>query len=188
MKNIGKYLIFLSYVASSALFLVELLYAVLSPFFSENGFGLTIALFCLLGLSGADILILSAIYFVGGPERVVSKGRIKAALFFRTVDRLAHLAYAVVLLILSFRIPNAEGVKHLFFVSSLIIMVLQLIVLLFSFWHRAWVKENPERYQTMVVPHPKKDITPKEDAPEISVNKKQLENKRKKLTNHSSKK
>lgn len=108
------------------------------------GFGLASLLF---------IVWLSTLYFVGGDEKP-SAGRIKAVGIMKILVRAANLLTGTWFLTLSFVYQSAQSKGWNGFLRGygIVIMILEGVMVIYSLWKNAWIRENPERYMTPVYP------------------------------------
>jgi hypothetical protein len=96
---------------------------------------------------------LSALYFVDG-DQAPTPGRIKAVGIIKVLIRSSNTLASVFFLVASFVYAESESKGWNGFLRgfSIVIMVLEGVMLLYSLWKNAWIKENPERYVTPVYP------------------------------------
>jgi MFS family permease len=96
---------------------------------------------------------LSALYFVNGDE-APSAGRVKAVGIIKLLIRCANTLASVFFLVASFVYESAESKGWNGFLRgfSIVILVLEGVMILYTLWKNAWIKENPDRYVTPVYP------------------------------------
>jgi hypothetical protein len=96
---------------------------------------------------------LSALYFVNGDE-APSAGRIKAVGIIKLLIRSSNALASVFFLVASFVYASAESKGWNGFLRgfSIVILIIEGVMLVYSLWKNAWIKENPERYVTPVYP------------------------------------
>src|SRR5574344_2162962 len=101
--------------------------------------------FCLASLIVYGIL--SALYFVGDDEERNTARRIKATLSWRIVYRCFALVQYIVIICAMFinGTTSNAGWDNFLKVYSIMLASIFTIVLLYSLWKKAWIKENPER-------------------------------------------
>jgi hypothetical protein len=102
--------------------------------------------FCLASLIVYGIL--SALYFVGDDEERNTARRIKATLSWRIVYRCFSLVQYIVIICAMFinGTTSNAGWDNFLKVYSIMLASIFTIVLLYSLWKKAWIKENPERF------------------------------------------
>ncbi|MCI1244342.1 MAG: hypothetical protein LKG11_00045 [Bacilli bacterium] len=142
-----------SYVCQIVFVFLDLLVAGVSLIVA-HGAGVNLV-YLWVGFGGAVfslilIAVLSALYFVGDEEERNSLGRIKASLSVRMGLRIVGLlimaAFLLHLGLVSQGDSNWGGFLYVYSVLGLIVSGLALI---YSIWKAAWIKENPERYQSV---------------------------------------
>jgi hypothetical protein len=92
--------------------------------------------------------ILSALYFVGDDEERNTAKRIKATLSWRIVYRIFSLVEYIVIICAMFINGSTAnlGWDNFLKVYSIMLAAIFALVLLYSLWKKAWIKENPERF------------------------------------------
>jgi hypothetical protein len=115
---------------------------------------------------------LSALYFVNGDE-APTPGRIKAVGVIKLLIRSANALSGVFFLVASFVYQSSQSTGWNGFLRgySIVILVVEGIMILYSLWKNAWIKENPDRYVTPVYPVVPGEgavsaVRPQEEAPQ----------------------
>lgn len=110
-----------------------------------------ILLYVSLGFAVVALILiawLSALYFVDS-EEAPSFRKIKTIAVLKTLIRSFNMVTGA--LILAAALLGAGIGAHSFFVGyGVVICVIEGVMFLYSLFHNAWVKENPERYQSPV--------------------------------------
>jgi hypothetical protein len=162
-----KKLYLYSYIFMIVFSLVSLLVSCLgliidSSLEAEAVKGANIVLYVSIGVSVIALILiawLSALYFVNGEDKNVSPSKIKTVSFLKCAIRFLNMCHGLLLLIAATQNAGGAGkpANSFFRIYGIFILVLEGLMFLYSLWMAAWIKENPERYQTPVFPKKEQD-------------------------------
>lgn len=153
VEKLQQHIILYSYIAEAVtLFLSIFVTAVSLIIASGNPSSPSLIYFYVAGSFAIGTIlvygILSALYFVGDDEERSTAKRIKATLSWRIVFRSFSLVEYIVIICAMFingSTSNA-GWDAFLKVYSIMLSAIFAIILLYSLWKKAWIKENPERF------------------------------------------
>ena len=155
-----------SYVCQLVFVFLDLLMCGVSLILAhEDGLNLV---YLWISLGGAVVslvllAVLSALYFAGTPEERNTRGRIRACLVIRMSLRIIGLVIMTgFLLHLGLVSPNETGWSHFLYIYSILGLIVSGLSTIYAIWKLAWMKQNPERYETVYGLHGGRDVTKKE--------------------------
>jgi cytochrome bd-type quinol oxidase subunit 2 len=131
----------------------------------DDGLNLTV-LWIAFGSSVVSLIfiaVLSALYFAGDDEERNSYSRMKATLSIRmTLRGLGLLTMILFLIHLGFFQKTATSWSNFLYVYAILGLIVSGLSLIYAIWKLAWMKQNPERYETVYGLHGGRDVTKKE--------------------------
>jgi hypothetical protein len=163
IEKLRNNIVLYSFIGQIVLALLILFLSVTSLIVASNAsVSVQIAYFYVaLAFSFVDIILIAwqaALYFVGDDEEKVTKRRIHFTYGLRVAFRFSNLILGVSLILGEYVGGGVNGTSSSSWdgfikIATILILVAEGVILLYSLWKAAWMRENPERY-SYGIPNP----------------------------------